>query len=109
MWGFHFCVEFLGGVKGIRDTQCGFKLFTRDSAKNLFGNLHIERWCFDVELLYLASRFNVPVSEVPVNWTEIEGSKLDPIEASIQMLRDLLKIRLCYMFGVWKIKSLKQE
>lgn len=109
MWGFHFCVEFLGGVRGIHDTQCGFKLFTRETAQVLFGNLHVERWCFDVELLYLASLFSIPSIEVPVNWTEIEGSKLEPLDASVQMFKDLLRIRLCYMFGVWKVKSNKND
>ena len=105
MWGFHFLVSFVGGIRGIRDTQCGFKLFTRSTAKTLFGNLHVERWCFDVELLFLAARFNFPVSEVAVNWQEIDGSKLDTFWSTFQMLRDLLRIRLCYMLGIWNAKK----
>jgi len=104
MYGFHFVVYVLC-VKGIRDTQCGFKLFSRKSCQKLFPNQHIERWAFDVELLYLAERFKIPISEVAVNWTEIDGSKLSPFEATVQMARDLLRIRGNYMFGIWKAKN----
>ncbi len=58
MWGFHLAVT-LVGVRGIRDTQCGFKLFARASAAALFPAQHVERWAFDVELLLVA----VSVSE----------------------------------------------
>jgi len=56
-----------------QDTQCGFKLFSRKAAQYIFHNQHLPRWGFDVELLYLARHFNIPVSEVAVNWTEIPG------------------------------------
>uniref|UniRef100_A0A8C3JWJ2 Dolichyl-phosphate beta-glucosyltransferase n=1 Tax=Calidris pygmaea TaxID=425635 RepID=A0A8C3JWJ2_9CHAR len=71
MHGFHFLVWFLC-VKEIRDTQCGFKLLTREAALRTFSTLHIERWAFDVELLYIAQRLRIPIAEVAVNWTEIE-------------------------------------
>lgn len=64
MHGFHSLVVVLGGVRGIRDTQCGFKLFTRSSARRVFHSLHLERWCFDVELLYIAQSMSIPVCEV---------------------------------------------
>jgi len=90
-------------VKGIADTQCGFKLFTRKTAQILFSNQHVERWAFDVELLYLAQRQNVPLVEVEVNWTEVPGSTLTPFAASVQMGKDLVRIRSAYIFGIWKI------
>jgi dolichyl-phosphate beta-glucosyltransferase len=127
MWGFHFLVAFVGGVRGVKDTQCGFKLFSRRSARMLFSNLHIERWCFDIELLYctpsisisiahsplprsylcitVCSRFGIPVQEVAVNWQEIPGSKLGVVSASLQMAKDLVRIRVCYMFGVWRAST----
>ena len=61
MWGFHTYMTLMVGGSGIRDTQCGFKLFTRPSARKLFDVLHIERWAFDVELVYLASRMGMPM------------------------------------------------
>eukprot|EP00056_Hartaetosiga_gracilis_P005480 m.1227 g.1227 ORF g.1227 m.1227 type:complete len:301 (+) comp1217_c0_seq1:32-934(+) len=102
MHGFHLVVKILC-VRSIKDTQCGFKLFTRRTAHKLFLLQHIERWAFDVELLYIAEHFKFPISEVAVNWQEIDGSKVDPVSASIQMARDLLRIRALYMFGLWSM------
>ncbi|KAM4681835.1 dolichyl-phosphate beta-glucosyltransferase isoform 2-T2 [Amazona ochrocephala] len=106
MYGFHFLVWFLC-VKKIRDTQCGFKLLTREAALRTFSTLHIERWAFDVELLYIAQRLRIPIAEVAVNWTEIEGSKLVPFWSWLQMGRDLLFIRLRYMTGAWQLETRK--
>ncbi|XP_061849951.1 dolichyl-phosphate beta-glucosyltransferase isoform X3 [Colius striatus] len=106
MYGFHFLVWFLC-VKKIRDTQCGFKLLTREAASRTFSALHIERWAFDVELLYIAQRLRIPIAEVAVNWTEIEGSKLVPFWSWLQMGRDLLFIRLRYMTGAWQLETRK--
>lgn len=109
MYGFHFLVWFLC-VKGIRDTQCGFKLLTREAAVILFSNLHVERWAFDVDLLYLAQYFNIPLGEVAISWQEIEGSKMIPVWSWLQMGRDLLLIRLRYILGAWRInKNPKSE
>jgi dolichyl-phosphate beta-glucosyltransferase len=44
MYGFHLYVMFVGGIHDIRDTQCGFKLFSRRAARLLFPNMRIERW-----------------------------------------------------------------
>eukprot|EP00794_Sanderia_malayensis_P007010 gene7010-7795_t len=104
MFGFHFLVYFLC-VKGIKDTQCGFKLFTRKAALRLFSCLHVERWAFDVELLYIAQCLGIPIAEVPVNWQEIDGSKMVPIFSWIQMGKDLLLIRLRYIIRAWKINE----
>ncbi|XP_068920761.1 dolichyl-phosphate beta-glucosyltransferase [Petaurus breviceps papuanus] len=108
MHGFHFLVWFLC-VKEIRDTQCGFKLLTREAALLTFSNLHIERWAFDVELLYIAQFFKIPIAEVAVNWTEIEGSKLVPFWSWLQMGKDLLFIRLHYLTGIWKLVNTRKK
>lgn len=109
MWGMHLCVTILCRSE-IQDTQCGFKLFTRRTAALIFENLHLERWAFDIELIQLCSRFGVPMAEVAVHWQEIEGSKLiqsklDVITTSLTMLRDMLCVRICYSFGIWRVKS----
>ena len=85
-----------------KDTQCGFKLFTSDSAKILFQTLHIERWAFDIELFVLCNIFKIPTGEVPVEWHDVDGSKLNIIEASINMFRDVLMIKLMYTCRLWK-------
>jgi len=90
-------------VKGIKDTQCGFKLFTRKSALEIFMTMHIERWAFDVELLYIAQRKGFPITEAIVQWTDIDGSHLSVISASLQMFKDIVRIPLLYRIGSWKL------
>nr|CAH0110028.1 unnamed protein product [Daphnia galeata]SVE76589.1 EOG090X0BIY [Daphnia longispina] len=103
MKGFHLLVWLLA-ARSIRDTQCGFKLLTRSTAKLCFPNLHIERWAFDVELIYIAEYLNIPTGEVSVRWLEIEGSKIVPVWSWLQMGRDLLLIWFRYSTGAWKIR-----
>jgi dolichyl-phosphate beta-glucosyltransferase len=61
MWGFHTFLSIMIGGAGIKDTQCGFKLFSRQAARQLFPVQHIERWAFDVELVYLAAKKGIPM------------------------------------------------
>nr|CAG4641126.1 EOG090X0BIY [Eulimnadia texana] len=102
MKGFHLLVWFFC-VRTIRDTQCGFKLLSRSAAKTLFRSIHIERWAFDVELLFVAEKLKVPLAEVAVKWTEIDGSKVTPFWSWLQMGRDLVLIWLRYFSGAWRI------
>ncbi|EFO27840.2 hypothetical protein LOAG_00653 [Loa loa] len=95
MIGFHLIV-YIFTVRTVRDTQCGFKLFTRGAVSKLFPLLHVERWAFDVELLFLAEQFNIPICEVPVTWHEVDGSKIVPIISWIEMGRDLILIWFRY-------------
>ncbi|CAI4224778.1 unnamed protein product [Auanema sp. JU1783] len=100
MHGFHVLV-YAFTVRTIRDTQCGFKLFTRAAAARLFPVLHVERWAFDVELLYLAEKWKMSIKEVSVVWEEKEGSKIVPVWSWLQMGRDLLLIWFRYTVGIW--------
>ncbi|XP_058815143.1 dolichyl-phosphate beta-glucosyltransferase [Topomyia yanbarensis] len=104
MHGFHLLV-WTFAVKKIRDTQCGFKLLTRSAARKVFAVMHVERWAFDVELLFIAQSYNIPIEEVAVNWTEIEGSKLTPFWSWLQMGRDLMLIWFRYAIGAWQLKK----
>ncbi|KAK6107686.1 Glycosyl transferase 2 family protein [Brugia pahangi] len=101
MIAFHWIV-YIFTVRTVRDTQCGFKLFTRGAVSKLFPLLHIERWAFDVELLFLAEQFSIPIREVPVTWHEVDGSKIVPIISWLQMGRDLILIWFRYKTGIWK-------
>jgi len=101
MYGFHFLLRTVG-VGFIQDTQCGFKLFTRDSAQVLFESLHIHGWIFDVELLILAKKLSIPVVEVPIDWHEVEGSKVNLLRDSINMAMDVLLLRINYTVGRWR-------
>jgi dolichyl-phosphate beta-glucosyltransferase len=82
-------------VLGLRfkDTQCGFKAFTRRSAKTIFPLQKIERWGFDPELLYLARKKGFKVAEVPVEWAHREGTRISPLRDGTRMFLEMLKIR----------------
>ncbi|XP_050530046.1 dolichyl-phosphate beta-glucosyltransferase-like [Daktulosphaira vitifoliae] len=108
MYGFHTLV-WTFGVRTIRDTQCGFKMFTRAAAQVLFSNLHVDRWAFDVEMLFIAEKLNMSISEISVNWTEIEGSKIVPVWSWLQMGFDVVSIWIKYRLGLWKIHFDKTE
>ena len=81
-------------ISDFYDTQCGFKLFSGKVARNLFKDACVDRFAFDVEILALARKRNYRVSEVPVRWINSPDSKVNPIFDSLQMLFDLVKIRL---------------
>jgi len=104
MHGFHSLV-WLFAVRSIRDTQCGFKLLTRSAAHRVFDIMHVERWAFDVELLFIAQSFKMPIDEIAVTWTEIDGSKVTPFWSWLQMGRDLILIWLRYQIGAWKLHN----
>lgn len=76
-----------------KDTQCGFKAFTRQAATAIFPLQLIERWGFDPELLYLAKRFGFQVVEVPVSWAHSEGTRISPLRDGPRMLGEMLTIR----------------
>lgn len=83
----------LFAVPGIRDTQCGFKLFRRDAARALFSEARIDRFAWDVEILYLARRRGFAVAEVPVLWFNSPESKVRVVRDAAQTLWDVLRIR----------------
>ena len=80
-------------VPGIKDTQCGFKLFSNDAAQYIFSKIKETSWAFDVEALFIAQKQGMKVVEVPVEWREIEGSKIKVLPAAIQMFFALFRIR----------------
>lgn len=101
----NFLVKTAIGIDYIKDTQCGFKLFTRRAAHKIFKHMHLNRWAFDVEMFYIAKHLNIPVSERAVNWREIEGSKLNVVAASISFIRDYLSIIFFYTTKMWRIMN----
>jgi len=81
-------------MKGITDTQCGFKGFKKETVKPIFDNCLVEGFSFDVEIIYLAKKNGFIIKEIPVKWTNSELSKVSPLKHSIQMFVDLIKIKL---------------
>ena len=80
-------------VPGIHDTQCGFKLFRGDVARDLFGQARIDGFAYDMEILFLARRRGFSIAEVPVLWFNSLESKVSVVRDSIRTLWDLLRLR----------------
>jgi dolichyl-phosphate beta-glucosyltransferase len=80
-------------VPGIRDTQCGFKLFRADAARDLFRRARVDRFAWDVEILYLARQSGLAIAEVPVLWFNSPESKVRVVRDALQTLWDVLRIR----------------
>ena len=81
-------------VPGIKDTQCGFKLFRGDVAREMFAKCFVDSWGFDVEVLYVARRFNYTIAEIPVVWQHAPGSTVRPFRAGLEVVKDIVRIRL---------------
>ena len=101
-------------LKGIKDSQCGFKLFTKKAAKEIFKRTQIYgkdskelkkgyMGAFDVEVLFLARKLGFKIKEVSVTWTYVQTSRLNPLSDSIKMVMDVIKVRINDLKGIYKI------
>ncbi len=84
-------------VRGFPDTQCGFKAMTNEAAQRLFSSQCLDGIVFDTELLYLAKKWNMKVAQVPVQWSNITGSRMRvTLKQAIRVFMDLLSIPLLH-------------
>lgn len=95
---FHLLVRLLT-VRGINDTQCGFKLFRAAAAHDLFSRMRMDGFSFDVEVLLMAQHRGYRVAEVPVNWEHRPGSRVNLVLDSARMAADLFAIRAHLLRG----------
>lgn len=104
MHSFHLLLRLLTppATASIKDTQCGFKLFSRPSLPYIIPYMHCEGWIFDVEMLMLAELAGIPVVEVPVGWKEVKGSKLNVLWDSLGMAYGLALLRVAWGLGVYR-------
>ena len=102
---FHFLVERLAD-SGVKDTQCGFKLFQARAAQDLFSRMRMNGFSFDVEVLVMARQRGYRVAEVPVNWTHQPGSKIRLTLDSLRMAADLVRIRAHCLSGEYEVPRL---
>jgi len=89
-------------VKGIIDTQCGFKGFKKEVVKTVFSRCSIDGFSFDVEALYLSRKFNFKIKEIPIRWENSTLSKVNPIRHSFQMFKDLFRIKIKAFKGCYR-------
>ncbi|MCX7991067.1 MAG: glycosyltransferase family 2 protein [Proteobacteria bacterium] len=90
------------GFRGVKDTQCGFKLFKSDVAKEIFKKSRINGYAFDVEILHIAKIRGFKIKEYPVLWIDREDSKMKIIRDAFRMLREVLKIKYYDKKGLYK-------
>jgi len=88
-------------ILGLRfkDTQCGFKAFTRKAAQTILPLQRIERWGFDPEILFLARKFGFRVEEVAVRWGHVGGTRINPLMDGARMFQEMVRIRWNDMTG----------
>ncbi len=97
---FALVMHLIVGLDDIVDTQCGFKFFAGDVARDLFARQQIDSYMFDVEILYLARARGYRIEQVPIRWRDDGDSRWPVVSGSLRNGRDLLSIR-------WRHRSLK--
>lgn len=97
---FNFVMRLTTGLP-FRDTQCGFKLFSRVSARAIFARLQLERFGFDVEALFVAQRLGYRIIEVPVHWNHVDGSKVGMLQG-LDGFVDILRVRKNQWLGRYR-------
>ena len=105
---FNFLVRWLA-VADINDTQCGFKCFSREAARQVFPLQRINGWGFDVELLYIAQRHGIPIVEIPVDWYYRDESRVRPVHDTVTMVAELMRIRRNGRAGLYETPSLPPQ
>jgi dolichyl-phosphate beta-glucosyltransferase len=96
-------IQYLFTKLDFKDTQCGFKAFRGKAARSIFPLQRIDRFGFDPEILYIAQKQGWRLLETPVRWNHVEGSKLNPIGASIEMLFEVMSIRVNDLTGKYDV------
>jgi glycosyltransferase involved in cell wall biosynthesis len=96
-------------LPGLQDTQCGFKCFRDDVARDLFGRQRLDGWSFDIEVLYLAQRAGYRVVEIPVNWYYRAESKVNAVQDALRMIRDIFLIRANMRNGMYDANRPRSE
>lgn len=90
---FAVAMQNITGVRGVSDTQCGFKFFRSDVAKHIFRHQRVDGYMFDVEVLALAGRFGYTIKEVPIRWRDDGDSRLELVRGNLRNAVDLFRIR----------------
>lgn len=114
--GFIYIRNILIGLKGIRDTQCGFKLFQKKAAIDTINKLkvfHDKREAkgssvlagFDLEFLFLAQKLGYRIREVSVIWRHVETKNVNFVKDSLETLKDIMMIKYYYLTGRYEVNK----
>lgn len=98
---FNLLMRLLTGLP-FADTQCGFKLFSKEAAREVFSRQRIDRFGFDAEALFIARLKGFKCIEVPVRWDHVEGTKVSMFRDSLNMFLDLVRIRVYQLRGFYR-------
>ncbi len=90
-------------VPGVEDSQCGFKAFEGEAAREIFRRQRIDGWGFDVEVLYIARRLGYPLRVVPLRWEHKENSRVQPVRDTLGMLTDVIRVRVNDWRGLYHL------
>jgi glycosyltransferase involved in cell wall biosynthesis len=103
---FNYAVKVLA-LRGIEDTQCGFKLFSAEAATKLFPHQSLDGWAFDVELLVMAKNAGFSVGEIPIDWYYGEGSKMT-LSKGVFAVLDVARVGVNNLFGKYRVVDKKR-
>lgn len=112
-FGFIVVRNFLIGLHGIRDTQCGFKIFEKNAADTIISKLRVFKTShkingssvsagFDLEFLFLANKLKYRIKEVPVAWRHVETKNVNFMKDAIESMKDILKVKYYDLTGSYK-------
>lgn len=97
---FNFIVRIFA-VRGFQDTQCGFKSFKHDAARDVFSLQTMDGFGFDVEVLFIAQQKGYRILELPIGWCHVSNSRISPLRDTFKMVRDVLRVRWNDWCGVY--------
>lgn len=96
------------GLWGMKDTQCGFKAFTEKAVEDIIPRTTVERWGLDFEILMIGKKLGYKIEETPVEWID-KGESLVGISGYISTFKDLFRVKLNMIKGVYKLDKKVEE
>jgi len=96
-------IQYVLDLKGIKDTQCGFKVFSKQAVKEIMPRTTVSRWGIDFEILVIGKKLGYKIKEIPVEWAD-SGESLVGISGYINTLKDLFNTKMKLIKGVYKLK-----
>lgn len=97
-------IQMIGGLWGMRDTQCGFKAFTKEAVKDIVPRTTVDRWGLDFELLMIGKKLGYKIVEVPVEWID-SGESTVGISGYISTFKDLFSVKWNMLSGVYQLSK----